>query len=191
MMRSQLSLVTSMTGWMVQALIAGQEVGLSVGDGLRGAERWFDRATSGSGRTGYETQGGGSAFLRESKGKFDTLPVMTAVSILGRLECGSKKNNASLRKSARLLQKHPPVVRRRKLNFYYWFYGSSALFRLGSSQFRKWNKSLKAALLPSQRTAGCGEGSWDPLGEWCPAGGRVYAVALNALTLEVYYRRSR
>ena len=31
-------------------------------------------------------------------------------------------------------------------------------------------------------------GSWEPVGRWCGVGGRVYATALNALTLEVYYR---
>jgi hypothetical protein len=29
---------------------------------------------------------------------------------------------------------------------------------------------------------------WDPIGEWCVVGGRVYATAINALTLEIYYR---
>ena len=38
---------------------------------------------------------------------------------------------------------------------------------------------------------GHADGSWDPIGEWCVAGGRVYATAINALTLEVYYREAR
>jgi len=32
------------------------------------------------------------------------------------------------------------------------------------------------------------QGSWEPDGRWCCKGGRVYATAVNALTLEVYYR---
>ena len=46
------------------------------------------------------------------------------------------------------------------------------------------------ALLPNQwRDRGiCNNGSWDPVGCWTRKGGRVYATAINALTLEVYYR---
>ena len=36
--------------------------------------------------------------------------------------------------------------------------------------------------------AGCANGSWDPVDRWGFEGGRVYATAINALTLEVYYR---
>ena len=31
-------------------------------------------------------------------------------------------------------------------------------------------------------------GSWEPIDRWGGEGGRVYATAINALTLEVYYR---
>ena len=40
-------------------------------------------------------------------------------------------------------------------------------------------------------SGGCGDGSWEPVGEWCLAGGRVYGVAINALTLEIEYRYAR
>ncbi|RKY14224.1 MAG: hypothetical protein DRP82_04360, partial [Planctomycetota bacterium] len=39
-----------------------------------------------------------------------------------------------------------------------------------------------------QRRGGCADGSWDPVGKWGMVGGRVYSTALNALTLEIYYR---
>ena len=35
------------------------------------------------------------------------------------------------------------------------------------------------------------DGSWDPIGEWGIAGGRVYSTAIGAMTLEVYYRFRR
>jgi len=57
--------------------------------------------------------------------------------------------------------------------------------------WRKWNEPMKNALVPNQQAAkgGCRNGSWDPEGDrWGFEGGRVYATALNALTLEVYYR---
>ncbi|RKY14435.1 MAG: hypothetical protein DRP63_08530, partial [Planctomycetota bacterium] len=42
-----------------------------------------------------------------------------------------------------------------------------------------------------QRRGGCADGSWDPVGKWGMVGGRVYSTALNALTLEIYYRYLR
>ena len=48
------------------------------------------------------------------------------------------------------------------------------------------------ALVNSQRQGLiCEDGSWDPIDEWGPAGGRVYMTALGAMTLEVYYRFRR
>jgi hypothetical protein len=57
--------------------------------------------------------------------------------------------------------------------------------------WKRWQDPLKNALVPHQKTTkdGCQVGSWDPEEDrWGSPGGRVYAVALNALTLEVYYR---
>ncbi|OHB76885.1 MAG: hypothetical protein A2Z34_10115 [Planctomycetes bacterium RBG_16_59_8] len=49
---------------------------------------------------------------------------------------------------------------------------------------------MKDALIKNQnkRTDGDKWGSWEPLDRWSPKGGRVYATAINCLTLEVYYR---
>ena len=35
---------------------------------------------------------------------------------------------------------------------------------------------------------GCAHGSWDPIDRWGFEGGRVYATAINTLSLEVWYR---
>ena len=46
-------------------------------------------------------------------------------------------------------------------------------------------------VVPNQKTGkdGCRNGSWDPDQErWGADGGRVYATAINALTLEIFYR---
>jgi hypothetical protein len=53
-----------------------------------------------------------------------------------------------------------------------------------------WNESMKAALIAHQRLEKDRDefGSWDPIDPWSGEGGRVYATALNCLTMEVYYR---
>ena len=65
------------------------------------------------------------------------------------------------------------------------------MFQVGGPKWKEWNKSMQSSLLPTQCMGGPEDGSWPPVGEWCLAGGRVYATAINALTLEIYYRYER
>ena len=80
------------------------------------------------------------------------------------------------------------------IDFYYWYYGTLALFQFDGPDGKLWNQweeALKDALGKHQklRADGCTDGSWEPaVDRWGYAGGRVYATAINALTLEVYYR---
>jgi len=76
----------------------------------------------------------------------------------------------------------------------YWYYGTLAMFQVGGPGWRTWSEALTAAALPSQRRDGdaCGMlGSWDPVDPWGPDGGRVYATALMALSLQVVTRYAR
>ena len=80
-------------------------------------------------------------------------------------------------------------------DYYYWHEGTIALFEFdgpGSSgtgaRWRRWNPAMKRALVSNQHKEGCQAGSWDSDDRWGFEGGRVYAAALNALTLETYYR---
>jgi hypothetical protein len=96
--------------------------------------------------------------------------------------------------AVKLLVSDLPEWKTNKIDFYYWYYATLALFQYDGPDgpmWKKWNEPMKNALVPNQKTAkdGCRNGSWDPDAErWGSEGGRVYAVALNALTLEVYYR---
>ena len=47
---------------------------------------------------------------------------------------------------------------------------------------------MKETLIPNQRKGGDEDGSWDAVGKWCAAGGRVYSTAMGALCLEVEVR---
>jgi hypothetical protein len=56
----------------------------------------------------------------------------------------------------------------------------------------RFEPALERAILPNQRTEPpCYEGSWDPIGPWGHAGGRVYSTAMLVLCLEVHYRYGR
>jgi len=80
----------------------------------------------------------------------------------------------------------PPTNRR--VNMYYWYYGTMAMYLSGGQEWDRWNQQMKATLLDSQVTNGANQGSWEPNGLWAGYGGRTYSTAMAALTLEVYYR---
>jgi hypothetical protein len=73
-------------------------------------------------------------------------------------------------------------------NLYYWYYGTLAMYQLQGDHWELWNKALQKSLLRTQRSDGDLAGSWDPDPVWGAYGGRVYATAMSALCLEVYYR---
>ena len=124
---------------------------------------------------------------------------MTAVGVLCRLFAGEARSQKEVRDGVRILMKDPPLWREAKgrslstINYYYWYYGSYALFQYGGPEWERWNVAMVKALLDAQRRDAALEedGSWDPIDEWGPAGGRVYSTALCAMTLEVYYRYLR
>jgi serine/threonine-protein kinase len=185
---------TSVTGWMVQALAAGHHAGLASEDDLResllGARRWLEATTDRQGRTGYESRGGGSSFLPTAKAKWAPQPVMTAVAVLAHTQIGARKRASEVRDGlAHVLEQAPDGSDDAKIHFYYWYYGAHAVQAAATTtKAKRWAKALERALLPAQRTDGCAAGSWDPRGEWCSVGGRVYATTLAALALEAPYR---
>jgi hypothetical protein len=187
---------TSVTGWMVLALKAAKTGGIKVpAEAFSGAQNWFKRATGPSGAVGYQSAGGGSSYIPSQKGKYDEVPCMTAVSVICRIFTGEKVSGGQLKNGAKLLMADPPnwpaANQIKKVNYYYWYYGTYAMFQVGGQKWKNWNKYMQKSLLPYNRKGGCEDGSWDPVGEWCIAGGRVYATAINALTLEIYYRYER
>ena len=187
---------TSVTGWMVLALKAAKTGGIKVPpQAFEGAQNWFKRVTAPDGAVGYQRAGGGSSYIPANKGKYDETQCMTAVSVICRIFTGENPSESAIKKGAGLLASGPPSwpskSEIRKCNFYYWYYGTYAMFQVGGSKWKDWNKKMQKSLLPNQCTGGPEDGSWPPVGEWCIAGGRVYATAINALTLEIYYRYER
>jgi len=198
---------TSITGWMVLALKTASRARLAIPKedferALGGAMRWVERATAQNGRTGYQAPGDDGSRL---SGAFPEpypfskeMSAMTAAGVLCRLLSGEGRESKAIRSGVDILIGELPRWQDAKgrslsrVNFYYWYYGSYALFLYGGKAWERWNESLVACLVHSQRTGATDElGSWDPIDEWGPAGGRVYATALGALTLEVYYRYRR
>ena len=188
---------SSVTGWFVLALKAARTADLRVpADVFQGAVAWYDRVTSSRGLTGYRTSGGGSSYIYSQKGHYDEVPTNTATSILCRVFTGKGIRDKAVKLGQQAVMKSlprwPQGKSTRSVNFYYWYYGSYAMFQLGGKAWETWSEHMLEALHSQQRNGGgCERGSWDPVGEWCLVGGRVYATAISALTLETWYRYER
>ncbi len=77
-------------------------------------------------------------------------------------------------------------------NFYYWYYGTLALYQHGGQPWTQWNDRLRDRIIGLQRATGHQAGSWDPDdSQYGAKGGRIYCTALATLSLEVYYRYLR
>lgn len=173
---------TSQLGWQVMLLEAATQAGLDAGPGS-GIDRGRQRArvflqSVSSGRAG------GLAAYRA--GERPTMP-MTAEALLCRMLLGASAEQPSVREAVTLIAGSPPESTRP--NAYAWYYATLASFHVGGPQWDAWNRRIQAAVLSLQRQEpGSLRGSWDPDPVWGGHGGRVYATAMAALTLEVYYR---
>ncbi len=200
---------TSVTGWAVLALKTARNVRprLDIAESdyeraFAGALTWFDRATATNGKTGYMSPGDPGSRLTEGYSEpypySKDLSCMTAVAVLCRIFSGETRADHAIRDGVGILLRHPPRWLEHRgrvlstVNLYYWYYGSYAVFQYGGKEWEAWNEQMIRALVENQRQGNIDEdGSWDPIGEWGIAGGRVYSTALGAMTLEVYYRFRR
>ncbi len=189
----------SVTCWMVMALTSGQDFGLSIdGAALAGARTFIDEMTDeATGRAGYNARGGLSAREpgADQRWPANRTESMTAAAILCRVFLGEDPDQSvAIRAGADRLMKQLPSWDEKAgtIDFYYWYYGTYAMYQLGGSQWDRWSKELTEAVVKQQRKDGCEEGSWDPqVDPWGKAGGRVYSTALMGLTLQAFYRYDR
>jgi hypothetical protein len=107
---------------------------------------------------------------------------------------GEAREDAKITEAVKHLMDNPPCwnkPRNDKVNMYYWFWGTRAMYQYGGAKWTKWGEALKRALLDNQCAGGCTSGSWDPYGQWGMVGGRVYSTALNCMTLQAAHFETR
>jgi hypothetical protein len=192
---------TSVTAWAVLALKSGATSGFEVPvEAFADALKWIDAVTDpATGRVGYAERGSEPARPTELKKAFppEKSEAMTAAGILVRIFCGQDpRGNEAISKGAWLCAAKPPAWNPAdgSIDMYYWYYGTLALFQVGGATWRMWSEKMPDAIRRSQHPKGAGAraGSWDPVGPWARSdGGRVYATALMAMSLEVYDRAVR
>ena len=186
---------SSVTGWMLMAYHSARDAKIPVNErSMKDGLAFIDSITDeDSGRTGYTKKGELPVRPENLVNKFPATEseALTAVSMCARIFCDDT-GNPLMKKGADLLAKRLPTWDEAagKIDMYYWYYGTLAMYQIGGSQWDSWNKAMKAAVIDSQKgdKDGCAKGSWDPVDAWGEEGGRVYSTAIMTLCLEVYYR---
>jgi hypothetical protein len=174
---------SSVSGWAVMALKSAELSELSFPkSAYEGALNWFNEATEQNGyyQVGYNARSTGKVYVPGKNEQFDHHASMSAVAVMSRIFMQKKKSEPALG-AVNLLVADLPEWKTNKIDFYYWYYSSLALFQFDGPEgpmWKKWNEPMKNALVPNQKTAkdGCQKGSWDPAASrWGLDGGRVWA----------------
>lgn len=200
---------TSITGWAVMALKAAAAAGIPVPEmTIYKSAGHFARATEPDGSVRYSERGTGVRFNRDTGLPiFRYGPGMAAVGAASRLFLGYRPSSPGVIASANFIARDPPSLARFRggdptdlHSQYYWYYGTMAMFQIGGKHWEQWNPIMQRTLLGAQDRTRRPDGrqahrygSWPAYGlgwgrTWGEDGGRVYATAINALTLEVFYR---
>lgn len=166
----------SMFGWQLMALKSAEIAGLTMPPAARTKMVQFlkDRSLG---------ESNGLAAYRKT---LKPTPPMTAEALFCKQMLGMTRSNpASVEAVTYLLQNAP---KRSESNYYYWYYGTLAMYQFGGTAWERWNAALRDLLISEQIKTGPDAGSWAPKDTWGPYGGRVYSTAIATLSLEVYYR---
>jgi hypothetical protein len=110
---------------------------------------------------------------------------MTAAGLWTRMLVGDQpEKNEVMQKGLKLCIEQLPAwdPNRGIIDLYYWHYGALAT-NLSEEHRGVFHHALVEALTAHQRDDSELAGSWDPVGAWGWAGGRVYSTAMAALAL--------
>lgn len=169
----------SMFGWQLMALKSAEIAGLNVPASSKKLMIKFLNDRS-------QGRFKGLASYRVVEPPLPVSPAMTAEALFSKQMLGIRRDHPSSGEAVGFLSERLP--RLSQTNLYYWYYGTLAMYQFGGEPWERWNGALRNLLVSTQQTGGHAAGSWDPRGPWGPHGGRVYATAVSALCLEVYYR---
>ena len=170
----------SMFGWHLMSLKSASIAGVRIKPIV--SRRMIDFLHSVS----QGEHGGLFGYRRSGKKQEPISEVMTAEALFCRQMLGYPRDADHTQEAvSHLLENMPKLA---KLNHYYWYYGTLAMYQYGGPAWEQWNTVVRDTLVGEQRRDGRFAGSWDPKGPWGGYGGRLYSTALSTLTLEVYYR---
>lgn len=187
---------TSNLGFVIMALHSAKMAGLvGVETGFNGARKYLDDVTDGTyGNVGYASRGDAGSVRFPETSAWNIHRSMTGVGVMCRTFIDGAPSHPSIPAGVAMLAADLPEWRDKNVDYYYWYYGTIAQFlgNVDGKYWKTWNDAVVKALVPHQHGEkdGCLDGSWDTDVDRTSfkGAGRVYATALNTLTLEVYYR---
>lgn len=166
----------SQFGWQVMALRSAELAGINVPTkSQEGMRSFLDSCSSGAHK--------GLGSYRENERPSSP---MTAEALTCRYFLRETMKDEQKKEAAGFINRERPGMG--KPNFYYWYYGTLALYMQQGPEWEAWNDALQAELLSSQQKSGPAAGSWKADSVWGGYGGRVFTTAMATLSLEVYYR---
>jgi len=190
---------TSLTGLVLVVLAGARTAGVDVpadelGDALKGGLAFLDEMTEPTtGRTGYQAKGGFTARSIDAMARFpaQSSECLSAISLNARVAVGGAgAADARVRKQIALIAALPSKWDEQgaTTDFYYWYFATRGLMLTGGDAWTAWRPVVASELVAHQSKQGHAAGSFPPADAWSATGGRVYATALNLLTLEICAR---
>lgn len=190
---------SSVTSWGFLAMREARAAGIELPeDQFSGPARLLQQLTNSKFQVGYlsEADAGMQVKVPKINDEFSNHPSMAAAGLFVRL-LGSERNEPwkasayldalALSGAVDLILADLPAWDPNNLgnDFYYWHHGTLALGLVGGKSLKTWQEALVKCLVQGQRKSpeGCVNGSWDGLDRWSFAGGRVYATAINVVSL--------
>ncbi|HZN36699.1 MAG TPA: hypothetical protein VFB80_22875, partial [Pirellulaceae bacterium] len=161
----------SQFGWQVMALKSGELGGLAIPPTTRARMVRFLQSCSSGRNQGLAAYRPGDRASRP----------MTAEALVCRYFLDAENAPATVAEAAAFVGGERPGIG--PANYYYWYYGTLALFQRQGDDWKRWNDALQHELFARQRWDGNAAGSFDPDDLWGGYGGRVYSTALAALSL--------
>lgn len=159
-------------------------------DVVRRATAYLASLRDAKGRIGYQSPGSQGAHVPGVNSAQEAHPILSQFPAILSPEERDRLDARVLERSA-LTETF--VSSWRVTDYLYLWLATAAKYRLDGPWgplWKSWSEPLRHVLVKSQKssTDGCEDGSWAPRDAWSRAGSRVYATAVNALTLEIYYR---
>jgi hypothetical protein len=177
----------AVTGWALLALRSAELSALAFPRSTpEGGRAWFDATTDELGRTGYTARGTGKVYFPGVNEGFEHHDTMTAVATSARIFIDKRAEDPRLRTASALLLKDLPSETALKRDYMYWFWATQAMCRIDGPSgpgWMAWGPIVKGVVVKLQEK----DGSWPPDDRWSADGGKVYATAINELTLQAYY----
>ena len=175
----------SMLGWQLMSLKSAEIAGVNIPETVRTRMKSFVetmRQGKSGGLFGYRR----NVVSTTGRNSEPISATMTAEALFCQQMLGYPRDSEASTESIAWLMRNPP--RLSDMNYYYWYYGTLAMYQHGGKPWQDWNASLRDILVELQVQSGPTSGTWDPNDKWGRYGGRLYSTALATLTLEVYYR---